>query len=663
MKNTIEDLSFRWKEFQVEKFKGEVEITTTPLHWTIKISRGSLQKIVLPWLPQWFLTKRIELHGTLHWDRHQHNLKIDGLSLKIPQMGNLLIDAFIPLEGVGTRIQVRGKKLSLIPLLSRESPSVKGFSPKCLVDLNKTIKNPSLTRWDWKGSIQIYNGSYSDSSFLYSGEKLALTCSTQGSLDVKSQKLNVKFRARISQGEVLLNRFYFDFNKTPLTLNLKSSLANSFQKLRVDELKVHLKSILECSVKGSVDDLFQLSGARLQASFPSQPLGPFIRTFLKEPFGEETPWLKRTQWQGNWMWNLSLSGSLKKPLITGLLQLQNVILQDTDRGMRIGKTNGDIPFWLDFANLSLRSEKAVKMKKQNGYLKINGFKISWFTLPSLSLHFKVFSNGLRLSRPLKIPLGKDVLKVQDLELRDILWKSRQGHLSVQARRLHLDSLLKKWLGQSFPATVGTDQLELSLQGDQLSGAGHLLLEVFSGKVQIENFRIHRFLSSGQVFALDAQWSNIDLEQLTQITEFGKITGRLEGRLKGFKISYGTPLAFEMILRSVPTKGVSQRISVTAVDNLAQISTEQSPFQGITGGLIGTFFKDFFYKKIEIRCTLKNDYFSVRGLIQEGDKEYLIKGSRIRGVNIINRSPDNRIAWDDMIRRLQRINRSEASAQP
>lgn len=658
IRNKVKDLSFSWKQTQVKNFSGEIEISTTPHSRTVKISEATIGKLIFPSL-EWFPSDQIRLQGTLYWDRQKNEIKTDDLSLSIPQVGTLWVDAFIPLEKEGARIHLRGKKLDLKPILARKFDRVKDFSLNCPVDLDLTFNNPSPALWDWKTSLQLRNGSFSDPSFFYSAEKLDFDASAQGSFDSNTSKTDTEFGLRIFQGETLFNRFYFDFAKTPFSVSLKNSLLEDFQKLTIPNLEVRLDSVFECKANGSVGNLNQLDSVRLNLSLPVQALEPFMNTFVKEPLGEQRPWLKEIGGEGNWAWNLVLTGSLQHPLVEGSLQLQDVSFQNPDRKNHLQKLEGYIPLWLDFSG---SSGSVKKTDDKIGYLRWKDLRVGWFNLPTFNLPFGVFVNGFRLSRPVEIPLWNDALKIRDLEVRNIL-SDRRGHLDVQADQLHLDPLFKTWLGQSIPAVVKTEQWSLKLESKDLESEGNLLLDVFSGNVRIENFRISRFLSPGQVIALDAQWDGVNLEELTQVTEFGKITGQLKGQLKDFRMSYGTPTAFDMTLSSVPAKGIPQQISVIAVDNLAQVGTAQSPFQGVTGGLIGTFFKDFYYEKIGIECKLQNDYFRIRGLIYEGDTEYLVKGSALRGVSIINRNPDNRIAWEDMIGRLKRITHSKPSEEP
>jgi hypothetical protein len=68
----------------------------------------------------------------------------------------------------------------------------------------------------------------------------------------------------------------------------------------------------------------------------------------------------------------------------------------------------------------------------------------------------------------------------------------------------------------------------------------------------------------------------------------------------------------------------------------------------------TFFKDFPYAKIGFESGLKNDVFTIRGIIHEDGVEYLVKRRFFGGINVINRNPDNRIGFSDMVERAKRV---------
>jgi hypothetical protein len=128
---------------------------------------------------------------------------------------------------------------------------------------------------------------------------------------------------------------------------------------------------------------------------------------------------------------------------------------------------------------------------------------------------------------------------------------------------------------------------------------------------------------------------------------------LKGHIRNFELAYSQPQKFDLLLETVNKKGIPQRISVKAVENIAQIGGGQSPFMGLAGAF-GSFFKKFPYKKIGIRAYLENDVFTINGTIREDGTEYLVKRGSFSGVNVVNQNPENRISFKDMVKRTKRI---------
>jgi hypothetical protein len=141
--------------------------------------------------------------------------------------------------------------------------------------------------------------------------------------------------------------------------------------------------------------------------------------------------------------------------------------------------------------------------------------------------------------------------------------------------------------------------------------------------------------------------------MTTGTAFGKIEGVLAGDLRNAEIAYGQPQRFNLLLETVRKKGIPQKISIKAVENIAQIGGGQNPFMGLAG-TFASFFKTFPYEKIGIRASLENDVFAIHGTVKENGVEYFVKRGAFSGVNIVNQNPDNRISFKDMVNRIKRI---------
>jgi hypothetical protein len=172
-------------------------------------------------------------------------------------------------------------------------------------------------------------------------------------------------------------------------------------------------------------------------------------------------------------------------------------------------------------------------------------------------------------------------------------------------------------------------------------------------LDIRNVTVERPVSAGREIGVDVVVERIDLERLSEALGVGRITGLLSGSIEGLRIAYGQPVAFHLKMESVPVKGVTQSVSLKAVNSISLVSTG-SALSGMGLSLMTTFFKEFPYEKIGFECGLKNDVFTVRGLIHEDGVEYLVKRRFFTGINVINRIPDNRIGFSDMVERAKRV---------
>jgi len=188
---------------------------------------------------------------------------------------------------------------------------------------------------------------------------------------------------------------------------------------------------------------------------------------------------------------------------------------------------------------------------------------------------------------------------------------------------------------------------------RMTADGELTGDLFGGRLDVSHVTVERPFSTGREIGADVNASLIDLERFSEALGVGRITGRLSGSIEGLRVAYGQPVAFHLRMESVPTKGVGQQVSLKAVNSISLVSTG-SALSGMGVSLMTTFFKEFPYEKIGIESGLKNDVFTVRGSIHEDGVEYLVKRRLFGGINVINRNPDNRIGFSDMVERAKRV---------
>ena len=194
---------------------------------------------------------------------------------------------------------------------------------------------------------------------------------------------------------------------------------------------------------------------------------------------------------------------------------------------------------------------------------------------------------------------------------------------------------------------------VTIDRERMAAAGELTGDLFGGRLDVRRVTVERPFGAGREIGADVNVDRIDLERFSAALGVGRVTGRLSGSIKGLRVAYGQPVAFDLQMESVPTKGVSQSVSLKAVNSISLISTG-SALSGMGISLMATFFREFPYEKIGFECGLKNDVFRVRGLIHENGVEYLVKRRFFTGIDVVNGNPDNRIGFSDMLERAKRV---------
>jgi hypothetical protein len=288
-----------------------------------------------------------------------------------------------------------------------------------------------------------------------------------------------------------------------------------------------------------------------------------------------------------------------------------------------------------------------------GKLEVESITIPLLPKQPLSILLDAGPNriSVKSSTVIQVP-GGDLrlgsVQVEKLFGPDLFIQTRLAFDKIKLQPL-LSKIWKRPLGGTLTGTLNPIRYE----NHAVTTLGELNAEVFEGKIILSDLGASGVFTSAPVFRLNVKWEDLLLSEMTTDTAFGTVEGVLRGQVNDVEMAYGQPQKFNLLLETVQKKGISQKISVKAVENIAQIGGGQSPFMGVAGAF-ASFFKKFPYEKIGIRASLENDVFTVNGTVREGDTEYLVKRGSFSGVNIVNQNPDNRVSFKDMVKRIKRI---------
>jgi hypothetical protein len=191
----------------------------------------------------------------------------------------------------------------------------------------------------------------------------------------------------------------------------------------------------------------------------------------------------------------------------------------------------------------------------------------------------------------------------------------------------------------------------------LSVGGILLMKVFDGTVTLQNVQLERPFGVIPRLQLDARFTDIDLEAMTGAFSFGRIEGRLEGRIDDLEMESWRPVAFDAAFATPAGDKSRHRISQRAVDNISSIGGG-----GVGGALSRSFlrfFEDFPYDRLGIRCRLENGICDMGGVepAASAGGYYLVKGRLLPPrLDVIGYA--DRVDWETLLAQILAVTRQQ-----
>ena len=477
------------------------------------------------------------------------------------------------------------------------------------------------------------------------GQHLAGTVDLGADL-LRRPRWNVDLAVR--RGEALRGTVYLDLAKDPLDLRVAGTRAGpgEYEELLLEGGSAGFGRV---GIEGKArreGDRWRHQG---RLALRDARLGPIFRTFLRDPLASSHPDLAGLEMDGAAEAALSFSGTGDAADLTGSLRVRVDALRRGEEPPLLSGLDLDLPvsYSLGAADPGL---PAPSDTGKWGRLRMEKVRFSGQELGPLDLPAILVPNRLHLGGAIHASLPGANLHLRRIRADEPLSPEFRIRLAAE-----LDGLDLSRIAGSTPieGRLGGVLDPVILGRERMTAAGELTGELFGGRLEVRRVTVERPFDAGREIGADVDVQRIDLERLSAALGVGRITGRISGSVAGLRIAFGQPVAFHLKMESVPVEGVGQSVSLKAVNAISLMSTGSS-LGGLGISMMTTFFREFPYAKIGFECGLKNDVFTVRGLIHEDGVEYLVKRRFFAGINVINGNPDNRIGFSDMLERAKRV---------
>ncbi|MBJ6981042.1 hypothetical protein [Luteimonas sp. MC1572] len=258
---------------------------------------------------------------------------------------------------------------------------------------------------------------------------------------------------------------------------------------------------------------------------------------------------------------------------------------------------------------------------------------------------------LALREPVRVALLGGELALSGLSLalpRDGRGMEMEGAVAVEA--LDMASLAKALGLPAFPGTLSGVIPRMHYAAERLAFDGGLSMRAFDGEVRVSSLAMERPFGVAPTLSADIVLDGLDMQSLTGVFDFGSISGRLHGQVLGLRLVDWQATAFDAELHTEARRGVRQRISQRAVQNISSVG-DASFVTSLQGQLLAVF-DDFGYRRIGISCRLANGVCAMAGLHPRGAGFAIVEGAGLPRLDIVgyNRNVD----WETLVERLAAV---------
>lgn len=549
----------------------------------------------------------------------------------------------IPQRGLEMQVAQSGIAMS-VSLVFRDQPAAelqtlaKAFGVNIpgeisgLVDLNATAVLAEAPRIH--AQFKVKDLTYGEDSGRYATDKLSAEAEVH--YDAANSHWQLALDAR--GGQAYLEPLFLDFSILPLQVKAVVDALKDGWNLQL--LQAFAGNSGTVSIAGQLSKEFKPT--ELELSYEAQELLPLVTSFV-QPFLIGGA-LEGLELQGRSLGSVSFrGGAVDRAAAT----LDGVSLKATKLGVALDQISGDIAW--------------AAQNSQPSKLSWRGGTLQRVPVGASDITFRVQGREFELLAPWRQPLLKGALKVEKLVLRELGSAQLAAEFRGAVEPIDLAALCKALGWPEFGGTFGGQLPGLTVRDDVWTFDGALEAQAFDGSLHVENLRaIQPFGVLPRVMA-DMQIRRLDLEQLTGAFSFGRITGRLDGDVKGLRLLNWSPVAFDARLYTTPGDNSTQRISQRAIDNISAIGG--GPTGVLSRGFL-SFFKEFQYARLGLSCTLQDGVCLMGGVepAPAGNGEqagyYLVKGRLLPRIDV--RGYATRVSWNNLI---QQLNAARESSGP
>lgn len=523
---------------------------------------------------------------------------------------------------------------------------------EALVALAKQLKLP-LPRIDATGFATVSGAAVGSATELRSAQfdiELGELTANNESGSIATDKLNARVRGTVrksrsdwqfdvdlssAQGQAYVQPIFVDFGVHAVRASAAGKLHGT-RELTIERFALDHEQVAQASGRASLDFANEQPLRSLTLQLASLEFPGAYESYL-QPMLLETNF-KAMRTAGKLAGEVTVEDGAPGSVD---LRLEELTLDDGARNFAIESLGGAV-HW--------RSEARAKNADAASALSWRGGTIFGLALGAADLQFAAKGRQVRLLQPSRIPLLDGALALESFRVRNAGLPSVAFMIDATLEPIDVKRVCQAFGWPEFGGRVGGTLSKLRMREGVITLGTTLQAQVFDGKLMLADLQLQQPFGQWPRFHSNVAFENLDLELMTGAFSFGRITGRLSGRIDGLRLFNWTPVAFDARLFTPPGDRSRHRISQRAVENIGSIGGGGA---GVTAALskgFMRFFDDFNYEQLGLSCRLENDVCAMDGVAPAPNGGYyLVKGRGLPRIDVIGSS--RRVDWPRLVRQL------------
>lgn len=505
------------------------------------------------------------------------------------------------------------------------------------LDVDARLQGTAAQVTTGKLTARLDTTSFSDEAGRLAGENLAVQL--DASLTLAGDHWQITADVQGEQGQVYVEPVFLDLDERPVRATAQLDWQPGRGQLAIRSLDYRQTGALTVHLSGSVYPDRPVPIESLEVDVQEGRFPALYDTYLQ-------PWLNETmladlETSGRMEMQLSLRSGMPESL---QLTLHDVRVDDREARFGLAGLAGRIAWGRD------GDPRLQDLQWDNGHL----FRVP---LGAATIAMASEASQFSLREPARIAVLDGELQIDTAGL---------DYADDGVRRWYVDAILTPVSMRDLTRSLGWPEFSGKLSGvipdvryqdGSLEVGGMLLVRVFDGAITLGNLRLAEPFGIVPRLWLDARVKNIDLETLTETFSFGRIEGRLGGKIDGLYMESWRPVAFDAVFATPAGDTSRHRISQKAVDNISSIGGG-----GVGGALSRSFMRfleDFPYDRLGIRCQLENGTCDMGGVQAAPNGYYIVKGRLLPPrLDVIGYA--DRVDWDSLVAQIVAVTQRQGA---